>query len=46
MKHLRKFEEFNESKLTPYIVGAALTGATLMGVDSISKEILKIDIKS
>jgi hypothetical protein len=35
MKHLRKFEEFNESKLTPYIVGAALTGATLMGANAI-----------
>jgi len=35
MKHLNNFEEFNESKLTPYIVGAALTGATLMGANAI-----------
>lgn len=35
MKHLHNFEEYNESKLTPYIVGAALTGATLMGANAL-----------
>ena len=45
MKHLNNFEEFNESKLTPYIVGAALTGATLMGVDSIMNPTTKATAK-
>jgi hypothetical protein len=45
MKHLNNFEEFNESKLTPYIVGAALTGATLMGVDSIINPTTKATAK-
>jgi hypothetical protein len=45
MKHLNNFEEFNESKLTPYIVGAALTGATLMGVDSIMNPTTKATSK-
>ena len=32
MKHLNNFEEFNESKLTKYALGAAALGATIWGL--------------
>ena len=37
MKHLNNFEEYsqNESKLTKYITGAAIAGATLYGANAI-----------
>jgi hypothetical protein len=45
MKHLNNFEEYNESKLTPYIVGAALTGATLWGANAIMNPTTKATAK-
>jgi hypothetical protein len=35
MKHLNSFEEYNESKLTKYIAGAAIAGATLYGANAV-----------
>jgi hypothetical protein len=35
MKHIQKFEQYNESKLTKYVAGAAIAGATLWGANAI-----------
>jgi hypothetical protein len=35
MKHLQKFNQYNESKLTKYVAGAAIAGATLWGTNAI-----------
>jgi hypothetical protein len=31
MKHIQKFEQYNESKLTKYVAGAAIAGGALLG---------------
>lgn len=41
MKHLNNFEEFNESKLSKFIVGGALAGATLYGANAIMNPVTK-----
>ena len=35
MKHLNNFEEFNEGKLSNFVAGAAVAGATLWGANAI-----------
>lgn len=35
MKHLNNFEEFNEGKLSNFVAGAAVAGATLYGANAI-----------
>jgi len=41
MKHLENFEEFNEGKLSKFIAGAALAGATLYGANAIMNPVTK-----
>lgn len=35
MKHLQNFDQYNESKLTKYVAGAAIAGATLWGANAL-----------
>jgi hypothetical protein len=45
MKHLKGFEEYNESSLTKFIAGAAIAGATLYGANALMNPVKKATAK-
>lgn len=46
MKHLNNFEEFNESKLTKYALGAAALGATIWGANKLANPNKEVKVRS